>query len=387
MSFSSSTKGRAWVATVQISNMEKMDLTEEQYSNHEYLADHLIKLWEDSGKGRHAAAAICTSAQGLYHAHMALYGNTTTLKKVADILHQSHVEPQLGGKKELAGYLLKEGKYEEKGEIVHFIKNLTVIQDNQGNRNDLDDIEEMINSGMTPREIYAESFRYRKYEKLIKSAFIQKRIDDTPPIKQMDNVWHFGRAGTGKTHTYIKLCEEHPDDVYLCNDYSNSGSSGGGFDNYAENPARILVLDEFRGNMPYNTLLSILDVYSRNQVHCRYQNIYALWESVHICSIYAPDEAYRFMVQDSERNTDSIYQLLRRLNTVIYHYIKDGEYKTFEMPASEYINKDHMIHLANIAEAAPLVKDDTASADIGDILKEFGAKPVETDKKEEKKDE
>lgn len=384
MSFSPSTKGRAWVATVHISNFEKMGLTEEQYMNHELLADFLINLWEKSGNGRQAAAAVCTSAEDLYHAHMALYGNTTTLKKVANVLYQSHVEPQLGGKKELASYLLKEPPYDEKGETVLFVKNLKVIQDNKGSRSDLDEIEDMIDVGMTPREIFAESFRYRKYEKIIKSAYLQKRIDDTPLIKEMCNVWHFGRAGSGKTYTYIRLCDEYGDDnVYLCNDYSNSGSSGGGFDNYAENPAKILVLDEFRGNMPYNTLLSILDKYSRSQIHSRYINIYALWESVHICSIYAPDEAYKFMVEDTERRTDSIQQLIRRLNTIVYHYIKDGHYKTFEMPASEYRSKEHMIALANIAESAPLVKDVTASADIEYMIKEFDAKPVEPDKKEE----
>lgn len=374
MSFSPQTKGRAWVATVQIANFEKMGLGEEQYLNHEFLADFLIKLWEDSGKGRQAAAAICTSADGLYHAHMAMYGNTTTLKKVADILHKSHVEPQLGGKKELANYLLKEGKYEEKDETVHFVKNLSVVQDTTGKRSDLEDIEEMLDSGMTPSEIFAESFRYRKYEKMIKSAYLQKVIDDTPLIKEMDNTWHFGRAGSGKTYTYVKLCEEYPDDVYLCNDYSNSGSSGGGFDNYAENPAKILVLDEFRGNMPYNTLLSILDVYSRNQVHCRYVNVYALWTSVHICSIYAPDEAYRFMVEDSERRTDSIQQLLRRLNTIVYHYIKDGKYKTYSMPASEYTCKERMITLANLAEA------NQQATDIKGFINDWDATEVKGDK-------
>lgn len=381
MSFLPSTKGRAWMATVHIANFENMELTEEQYKNPEFLADYLIKLWEDSGKGRQAAAAICISAEKLYHAHLALYGNTTTLKKVADILHKSHVEPQLGGKKELTNYLLKEPPYDEKDETVLFVKNLTVIQDSKGNRSDLDDIEEMIDSGMTPASIFAESIRYRKYEKMIKAAYLQKVIDDMPLVKEMDNVWHFGRSGTGKTYTYIKLCEEYGDDnVYLCNDYSNSSSSGGGFDQYAENPAKILVLDEFRENMPYNTLLSILDVYSRNQIHCRYANVYALWESVHVCSIYAPDEVYHFMVEDSERRTDSSRQLLRRLNTVVYHYIKDGKYKTYEMPASEYRGKDHMIALASLAEA------NQPATDIKGFINDWGATEVKGDKDHDKEE-
>ena len=65
---------------------------------------------------------------------------------------------------------------------------------------------------------------------------------------------------------YIRLSNQYKaDDIYLCNDYANSGSSGGGFDFYCNNPAKIIVLDEFRGNIPFSKLLSMLDVYSRNQ--------------------------------------------------------------------------------------------------------------------------
>lgn len=87
------------MVTVHIKNMQAMGLSEEEYHNPEYLADVLTALWNESGKGRTSAVAVCESADGCYHAHMAVYGNTTTLKKVADILFQSHVEPQLGGKK------------------------------------------------------------------------------------------------------------------------------------------------------------------------------------------------------------------------------------------------------------------------------------------------
>lgn len=69
------------MVTFQIANMEKSGLTKEQYENPEYLADYLCELWENSGKGRKAGVAVCVSLQGLYHAHIAAYGNTTTLKK------------------------------------------------------------------------------------------------------------------------------------------------------------------------------------------------------------------------------------------------------------------------------------------------------------------
>lgn len=344
MGFSPDTRGRAWVGTIHITNMEKAGLKKEEYELPEYVADYFIDLWENSGKGRKAGIAVCVSLEGCYHCHIACYGNTTTLKKVSDILFQSHIEPQLGGKEQLKSYLLKEGKYEEKGEQILFTKGMEVIEDNQGKRNDLEEIEDMLNEGYTPEQIFAESFRYRKYEKIIKAHYLSKRINETPLMKNMWNEYHFGDSGSGKTYTYIRLCDEYsPEEVYLCNDYSNSGSSGGGFDFYSNNPAKILVLDEFRGSMPYQNLLSILDVYSRNQQHARYQNVYNLWESVYICSILPPEEAYKFMVNDTQRSKDSIMQLFRRLNVIVYHW-KDsqGHYRAYSSFALDYKNANDL---------------------------------------------
>lgn len=352
MAFSAKTKGRCWMVTVQVTNMEKLGLTKEQYENPEYLADYLCELWETSGTGRKAGVAVCVSLNGLYHAHMACYGNTTTLKKVSDIFSQSHVEPQLGGKEALKSYLLKEGEYAEKGEQVLCHKGMENIEGpQQGNRSDLDAIEDLLNSGATPEEIFETAFRYRKYEKMIRADYLARRIKETPLIKEMWNEYHWGKSGTGKTYTYIKLAEKHPDNVYLCNDYSNSGSSGGGFDFYANNPTEIVVLDEFKGNIPYAQLLSLLDKYSRNQSHCRYQNIYNLWTSVIICSIFPPEQVYSFMVDETKKNVDTKQQFFRRLNIIVYHYInKDGKYRTFSMPACDYVNANDMIKRARECE-------------------------------------
>lgn len=343
---------RRWVGVVQIQNMINCGLDKEQYENPEFLASYLIERWEGSGAERKAGVAVCVSAKGLYHAHIACYGRTTTLKRVSEILGNAHIEPQLGSKLELTNYLLKEGKYAEKGEHVLYTQGLEVIEDKQGKRNDLTEIEQLLNDGFTPEQIFAESFRYRKFEKMVKSEYLARRIKETPLIKTMNNEWHFGKSGSGKTFHYIKLCEQYsPDEVYLCNDYSNSGSSGGGFDFYSNNPAKIIVLDEFRGGMGYAQLLSMLDVYSRNQQHCRYQNTYNLWESVIICSIYPPEEVYDMMVNDTKKHTDSFRQLMRRLNTIAYHYINDkGEYKTFSLPSEQYKGSADMIRQAELQE-------------------------------------
>lgn len=344
-------KGRRWIGVMHIQNFINAGLTEEQYMNPQLLAQYLIETWEDSGKGRQAGVAICISADGKYHAHLSLYGNTT-LKNVAKIMFMAHIEPQFGTKAELTAYLLKEGKYAEKGEQVLYVQGLDTIQDEQGNRSDIDYIEQLIKDGYTPEQIFTMSFRYRRFEKMVKAAYLAKRIKETPLIKTMNNEWHFGPSGSGKTYHYVKLCEQlSPDEVYLCNDYANSGGSAGGFDFYANTPAKIVVLDEFRGDMGYAQLLSMLDVYSRNQQHCRYQNTYNLWESVIICTIYSIEDVYNLMVPHERRDTDSFQQLRRRINTIVYHYVNDkGEYKSFSLPAKDYYNAEHMIELAQQEE-------------------------------------
>lgn len=304
-------------------------------------------------------------------------------KKVSDILFQSHVEPVMG-KAQLSQYLTKEGKYAEKGERVLYTKNLEMIEENQGNRSDLNIIEEMLNNGSTPEEIFEFSFRYRKYEKMIKSDYLARRIKATPLIKKMWNEYHWGKTGTGKTYTYIKEMEKHPDGVYLCSDYANSGASGGGFDFYGNNPAKVIVLDEFRGNIPYAQLLSLLDVYSRNQQHCRYQNTFNLWTSVIICSIYPPEKVYSFMVDDTEKSVDSIQQLLRRLNVIVYHYInKEGKYREYAMPACDYTNAGDMVQKAKefekIADSIGNVnatEENTDALSLEEFMKQWGAKRI-----------
>ena len=359
MAFSPNLRQRCWVCTVHIENMKKAGLSKNQYMDDKYVAHFFKELWENSGTKRTAGVVVCMSADNCYHLHMACYGNTTTLKAVASVLYDSHVEPQLGGKEALKEYLLKTGKHADKGEEVLYEIGLESIEDNQGKRNDLDEVEELLNNGATPNEIFETSFRYRKYEKMIKSEYLARRIKETPLLKEMWNEYHWGKAGTGKTYTYYKLCQQYSEDeVYLCNDYSNSGSSGGGFDFYSNNPAKIIVLDEFRGQMSYNQLLSMLDKYSRNQQHCRFQNVYQLWTSVYICTIYPPEKIYSFMVDDLEKNRDTIQQLIRRLNVIVYHYInKEGKYCEFRMPACDYIDADHMIDRAKRYEENNEVSD------------------------------
>lgn len=314
-----------------------MGMSEDEYKNPEYLADFLTSLWEDSGNGRSCAVSVCISAEGLYHAHMALYGNTTTLKKVADILCNSHVEPQLGGKRELSAYLLKEGEYEEKGERVLHVAGIDNIQDAQGKRGDLEAIEEMLVKGMTPQEILEKNFRYYKYEKMILHAYIDQKVRESPVMQEIYCEYHVGKSATGKTYTYKQLCAKYgADSIYILTDYDNNAS--GGLDSYMKNGAPpILFMDEFKGlGITYGKLLTMLNGYTRMQTHSRYANTFNLWDTVYITSVYPPESIYKIMVAHEFQDVDSYAQLLRRINKIVFHYVENGQYKTYAIDGKDY---------------------------------------------------
>lgn len=346
-SFSTKHRARAWISTIQEKNMTIAGLSEKDYKNPEYVAEFFSNKWIQSGKGRTCAITVCMSETNLYHLHACLYGNTTTLKAVADILFGSHVEPIMGGKKELEEYITKSGKYAESEEQVLYTLGLDNVQGKQGARSDLEEIEEMLEQGYTPQEILKTSFRYYRYEKMILSAYTNIRVSEAPIIKDILVEYHIGETGSGKSYYYVQLCTEFsPDDIYVMNDFDNSGS--GGLDNYMKVGAPpILFIDEYKGELSYTKLLTMLNPYTRMETHARYSNIKNLWERVVITSVFPPEEVYRIMVQENLRHTDSYQQLLRRINKIVYHYKDKGEFKTLTIDSKEYINYTHLKSLAH----------------------------------------
>lgn len=331
------------MVTINVKNLENMGLTEKQYKYPEYLAEYLTALWENSGKNRTCAVAVCISANGLYHAHIAAYGNTTTLKKVSDIFAQSHVEPQMGGKAQLTEYMLKQGEYAEKGETILYVKGMEQIQDAKGKRNDLEVIEEMLEKDMTPQQILDTNFAYYKYEKMILHAYTDKKIRDAPVHQDLFVEYHVGDSGTGKTYFYKQLCDEQgAENIYILTDYDNNAS--GGLDSYMKSGAPpILFMDEFKGiAFNYGKLLTMLNGYTRMQTHARYSNSYNLWEKVYITSVYPPEALYQNMVSSEYQDIDSYTQLIRRINKIVYHYIENGEYKTYSVDSKDYRNYEDL---------------------------------------------
>ena len=305
------------------------------------IAEQMKERWITDNPQRTCAVAFCVSAEGLPHCH-AVFEDTKTMRftAVQKLFPGMHIEVTKGNKDQAEDYINKRGKWQEKGENVLCVVRHGDIKGCQGQRRDFEIIDDLINQGLTPNEILEKSFSYRRYETMIKRAFFDKRMRETPILRDVKTFFHFGESGSGKTYMYVQLCEKYgADNVYLLTDYGK-----GGFDNYNGQP--ILCMDEFRGQIPFSQLMNLLDGY-RVQIPCRYSNGYALWIEVHIFTVLPPEMIYKTMVEEN-RGIDTYEQLRRRIDFVVYHYRENGEYKTFELPMEKYTNYEDLRRLAEM---------------------------------------
>lgn len=295
------------------------------------ICQSVLDIWTAQNVFNTGTVLYCISANGLHHLHCVFESNKPMrFSKVKRLFDKSiHIEETKGSKAQVEAYIQKKPPFDEKGEqvICQVCKGEVVgaIPKQQL----LLQIQEYIAQGLRPEQIMSIGIYFRQQESLIRKAYFAKRYSETPVKREVRVFWHVGEAGSGKSYTYVKLCEEYGEDsVYMYSDCDN-----GALDRYQAEP--ILFIDEFKGQMPYERLLRITDVY-KTPMHARYSDVYALWTEIHITSVFPPESVYQSMVDVSNQGIDTIQQLLRRLTAVIYHYREAGEYKTFTMAGKDY---------------------------------------------------
>lgn len=295
----------------------------------EEICDLVVAHWCGNNESRSALVAYCISAKGLIHLHMCLCDNKDAQRfsSVKKAFPKANLRASKGTKADIENYIYKRGKWEDKGEQIVCTSQRGEIQGRQGQRTDINNIRELINQGYTPRQLFRSNINYRRYEKLVKDEYFDKKIEETPLMREVKVYWHVGEAGSGKSYESVKLAKQYGrDNIYIVNNYD-----GGKFDKYCGQ--KILFLDEFKGGITYQELLSILDKYT-NQIHCRYSNSYMLWDEVHITSVFPPEVMYKIMVGFDEH--DSYEQLRRRITSVVYHYKRNNEYCSVDVPIESY---------------------------------------------------
>lgn len=347
----------------------------------EEIVEHLIYLWVDGKEEtRSAAANYEIGDNGNHHSHLILEAkNQTRFSAIKKLYPSIHVELTRGTREQVIAYLNKTGKHEEKAHttVVPMMNHGIIEANQQGKRKDLEVIQELLEAGLSPEEIMRQNLSYRKFSKMIKEHYYQMQVANAPLVKNITVYWHLGGSGTGKSYMQVRLKEEFGiENVYVLSDYGT-----GGLDNYTGES--ILFMDEFKGDIDYQTFLKLLDVYP-NQVHARYNNVYALWDTVHISSIFTPYQIYKILVAPDKQKYDPITQLNRRIHYIVYHVKnEDNQYKelTFEMRQYlELIEQKQCIE--EIAKELISKGIDTTTEDIlSDIKKVIADSPSDQTKK------
>lgn len=308
----------------------------------EEIVDRLKEEWIAEHPTRSGAWIYCISADGLKHVHMVLEDSKamrfSVIKKSYAI--GMHFEPTKGTKEQAEDYINKRGRFEEKGEQIIATARHGEIKGFQGQRRDLEVIEQLIEQGLTPSQIFDSDIRFRRHEKIVKGAYTRKRVKETPVERKVVRYWHVGESGSGKSYTFVKIALERGEDaVFRVSNYEN-----GCFDTYESQP--ILFLDEYRGQWRFTDLLTVLDVY-KTQYHARYENVVGVWNEVHITSVQTPDMIYeKMLTSEEERGREPFEQLKRRIDYIVYHWKDTLGFHEYKMPMSEYKSYNDLVYKA-----------------------------------------
>lgn len=310
----------------------KQEPTEYHSLTEQQICDDVLNKWVGDDDKRTGAVLFCVSALGLEHLHCVFESEKTfrPLSALKKIFPKVHIEITKGNKKQVEDYINKVGKFEEKGEKILAKSQVGDIKGCQGKRNDLispDQIKEFILEGKKPQEIFWEYPQTLKSKGVVETLFYIHRRNTTPICRKVNVHWLFGSTACGKSYSYVELCEQYGvSEVYRVSDYANP------FDTYQGE--KILFLDEFRGNLPYGTLLGLLDVY-QGQVRARYNDKFGLWSDIYITSPYTPFELYQNVFERND-DIDKLEQFIRRIDDIVYCF----KYTAFDNSGIFYCKYD-----------------------------------------------
>lgn len=199
-------------------------------------------------------------------------------------LPRAHLEKRKGNAKQAAQYCMKDGNYEEIG-----------TRSQQGDRVDIKACTDKIKAGKRMRDVADEEpVAYVKYHRGLEKL---QKILIVPRTEIPDVRVYWGSTGTGKTARAME---------WLPDAYMWTPALGKWWDGYEGE--KDVILDEFRGQIPFGQLLNLLDRY---QAKVEFKGGVCQFAGTRICltSPLPPAKWYKDLDQE-----DKLEQLLRRIH-------------------------------------------------------------------------
>lgn len=248
---------------------------------------------------------------GTYHTHVYVAcENAVRFSTMQKKFDGAHFEMAKGTSQQNKDYIKKEGKWEnDKKKETNLLETFEEFGEmpieRQGQRNDLNDLYDMIKHGYSNFQILEENPSYMlQIDKLERVRQIYKEELYKNTFRQLSTTYIFGTTGSGKTRFIMETYGY--ENVYRITDYEHP------FDSYKGQD--IIMFEEFRSDLKISDMLKYLDGYPV-ELPCRYNNKVACFTKIYIITNIPLKEQYRY-VQEEQKETWRAF--LRRINEVLY---------------------------------------------------------------------
>lgn len=251
------------------------------------------------------------------HTHVFVcFDNAVRFSTLKKHFPTAHIEAAKGTVTQNLDYIQKSGKWadSDKSEttVNGTFEELGIRPaDNKGKRQDLQELYEMVEAGMTNSEIIQTNkdliLQIDKLDKL-RTTILQDRFKNTRRL-DLEVCYVCGKTGTGKSRTILDTYGD--ENVYRVTDYTHP------FDSYACEP--VIVFEEFRSSLPLWEMLNYLDIYPIT-LKARYANKYACYTKVFICTNWELEQQYNEL---QKADLESWNAFLRRIHKVKVYTGKD----------------------------------------------------------------
>lgn len=270
-----------------------------------------------------------TGEEGTFHTHVYLkFKSAVRFSSLFKRFKRAHIENCKGTNQQNKDYVFKEGKWEtsEKGSTNHRESHFeygTMPIEQQGARNDLEALYDMIRQGMSDIEIMEVNPAFMSYLDTIgkvRQKYREEQFKDM--FRNLEVVYIHGATGTGKTR---RIMEKYGyAECYRITDYKNPWDSYKGQD--------VVIFEEFRSSMKIQEMLNLLDGYPC-ELRSRYFNKVACYTKVYIITNYELIDQYT----DIQHHHRSTWDAFCRRITRIEHQLSS----TFitEQSVRQYFNK------------------------------------------------
>jgi len=250
-----------------------------------------------------------------YHTHLYIaFSSCVRFSTIKNNFEGSHYEMANGTSQQNRDYVFKEGKWEKDKKRETNLKDTheehgEMPLERQGARNDLNDLRDMIEQGMTTLEIVQEDARYimrmgeiERYRQLFKENMYRK------VFRSMQVTYVYGETGTGKTRNAM---EKHGyEAVYRVTDYDHPWDAYKGQD--------IVLFEEFRSSLKIQDMLNYLDGYPL-ELPCRYQNKTACFTNIYIVTNLRLHQQYESIQKEHPETWKAFLRRIKKVEEYTSH--------------------------------------------------------------------